>query len=98
MEEEQDGFKQTNLNSVKRLKERGHYDKTTVYSIVDEGYLAHVGFIDDSASEKTQSQPIGTQTVLALYQEIFLRTKIQLNKFPTALRDSCFQITDLLRS
>eukprot|EP01122_Echinamoeba_exundans_P013581 TRINITY_DN5952_c0_g1_i2.p1 TRINITY_DN5952_c0_g1~~TRINITY_DN5952_c0_g1_i2.p1 ORF type:complete len:238 (+),score=29.47 TRINITY_DN5952_c0_g1_i2:29-742(+) len=58
MAEEEDTFKQTNLNSVRRLKERGHYDKTTVYDVVDEGFLAHVGFIDDSASDKTQSQPI----------------------------------------
>jgi uncharacterized protein len=60
MAEEEDTFKQTNLNSVRRLKERGHYDKTDVYDVVDEGFLAHVGFVDDSASDKTPTQPIGT--------------------------------------
>lgn len=34
----------SNRNTVKRVPKRGHYDKETVYAILDEGFLAHVGF------------------------------------------------------
>lgn len=34
----------TNLNKVKRVPKRGHYDKESVYQILDAGFLAHVGF------------------------------------------------------
>ena len=32
---------------VKRLKDRGTYDKKTVHSILDEAFIAHVGFVKD---------------------------------------------------
>jgi nitroimidazol reductase NimA-like FMN-containing flavoprotein (pyridoxamine 5'-phosphate oxidase superfamily) len=32
---------------VKRLPKRGHYDKQTIYSILDEAYLCHVSFMHD---------------------------------------------------
>lgn len=31
-------------NKVKRIPKRGHYDKETVYEILDGGFLCHVGF------------------------------------------------------
>lgn len=31
-------------SKVRRIPERGHYDKALVFSILDEGYLCHVGF------------------------------------------------------
>jgi len=31
-------------NELKRLPERGRYDRSTVYGILDEGLMAHVGF------------------------------------------------------
>ncbi len=34
----------TQRNKVKRLPKRGHYDRETVYSILDDGFLCHVGF------------------------------------------------------
>ncbi len=37
-------FPQTDLNKVKRLPKRGEYDKKTVYDIVDETLICHVGF------------------------------------------------------
>lgn len=40
-------FSQTDLNKVRRLPQRGHYDKETVYSIVDEALICHAGFVVD---------------------------------------------------
>ena len=34
----------TDRTRVKRLPERGAYDKKTIYSILDEGLVCHVGF------------------------------------------------------
>ena len=33
---------------VKRVPKRGHYDKETIYSILDKEFMCHVGFIHDS--------------------------------------------------
>jgi nitroimidazol reductase NimA-like FMN-containing flavoprotein (pyridoxamine 5'-phosphate oxidase superfamily) len=38
-------FKQTEQSKVRRLAERGKYDHETVYSILDEGFICHVGFV-----------------------------------------------------
>ncbi|MDP1675591.1 MAG: pyridoxamine 5'-phosphate oxidase family protein [Bacteroidota bacterium] len=38
-------FPQTDLNKVKRLPKRGQYDKKTIYQIVDEALICHVGFV-----------------------------------------------------
>src|SRR3954447_4414016 len=32
---------------VRRLAERGRYDAGTIHAIIDEAYLAHVGFVVD---------------------------------------------------
>lgn len=40
-------FPKTQQNKVRRLPQRGHYDKDTVYAIVDEALICHVGFVDD---------------------------------------------------
>lgn len=40
-------YKQSDTNQVRRQPKRGHYDKATLYSILDEGYLCHVGFTVD---------------------------------------------------
>jgi nitroimidazol reductase NimA-like FMN-containing flavoprotein (pyridoxamine 5'-phosphate oxidase superfamily) len=37
-------FPKTPLNTVRRLSKRGQYDETTVYSIIDESLICHVGF------------------------------------------------------
>ena len=34
-------------NSVKRIPDRGHYDKATVYEILDSAFVCHVGFAVD---------------------------------------------------
>jgi len=36
---------QTERSKVKRAPKRGHYDKETIYSILDAGQICHVGFI-----------------------------------------------------
>ncbi len=33
-----------NTNKVKRIPKRGHYDKATIYEILDVGFLCHLGF------------------------------------------------------
>lgn len=40
-------FPQTNRTNLKRLPKRGHYDYDTVYGILDEGFICHVGFVLD---------------------------------------------------
>ena len=40
-------FTPTDRTRVRRLPERGHYDRETVYPILDEGFICHVGFVVD---------------------------------------------------
>jgi uncharacterized protein len=37
-------FTRTNRNRIKRLPKRGQYDRETIYSILDEALICHVGF------------------------------------------------------
>jgi len=37
----------TEKTRVKRLHERGHYDRETVYAILDAGFICHVGYVID---------------------------------------------------
>ena len=40
-------FTTEDKNRVKRRPDRGHYDTATVYGIIDETMLCHIGFIQD---------------------------------------------------
>jgi uncharacterized protein len=40
-------FPKTSLNKVQRLPARGNYDSETIYKIVDEALICHVGFVSD---------------------------------------------------
>jgi nitroimidazol reductase NimA-like FMN-containing flavoprotein (pyridoxamine 5'-phosphate oxidase superfamily) len=40
-------FPETDRTKLKRLPKRGHFDRETVYSILDEGFICHVGFVLD---------------------------------------------------
>jgi nitroimidazol reductase NimA-like FMN-containing flavoprotein (pyridoxamine 5'-phosphate oxidase superfamily) len=40
-------FPQTDRTKLKRLPKRGHFDRETVYSILDEGFICHAGFVVD---------------------------------------------------
>jgi nitroimidazol reductase NimA-like FMN-containing flavoprotein (pyridoxamine 5'-phosphate oxidase superfamily) len=37
-------FNKSNLNTVKRLPKRGHYDKETIFGILDEHFVCHLGW------------------------------------------------------
>src|SRR5262245_30842107 len=38
-------FPKTDRTTLKRLPKRGHYEHDTVYAILDEGFICHVGFV-----------------------------------------------------
>ncbi|MEZ5347485.1 MAG: pyridoxamine 5'-phosphate oxidase family protein [Pyrinomonadaceae bacterium] len=40
-------FDQTEKTKLRRLPKRGSFDRETIYSILDEGFLCHVGFTVD---------------------------------------------------
>jgi uncharacterized protein len=40
-------FEPTPLTRVKRLPERGRYDRETVHAILDAGFICHVGYVVD---------------------------------------------------
>jgi nitroimidazol reductase NimA-like FMN-containing flavoprotein (pyridoxamine 5'-phosphate oxidase superfamily) len=40
-------FPKTDQNHIKRLPERGHYDRETIYRILDEALICHVGFAEN---------------------------------------------------
>jgi uncharacterized protein len=40
-------FAKRTLNRIRQKPGRGHYDKQTIYSIVDEALVCHVGMVDD---------------------------------------------------
>lgn len=40
-------FEKTEMNRVRRLPQRGAYDAATIYAIVDEALICHVGFVQE---------------------------------------------------
>ncbi len=40
-------FAATELNKLHRLPQRGHYDRETIYAILDAAMVCHVGFVQD---------------------------------------------------
>ena len=40
-------FPVTDVNRVRRVRERGKYDEATIHAILDAGFVAHVAFVDD---------------------------------------------------
>ena len=38
----------TNRTKVKRLPDRGRYDRETIYAILEEAFICHVGFVIES--------------------------------------------------
>jgi uncharacterized protein len=41
-------FSKTTRNKVKRLPDRGYYDSSVIYPIIDEALICHVGFVQDN--------------------------------------------------
>jgi hypothetical protein len=37
---------QTGKNRIKRFPQRGHYDQETIYRILDEALICHIGFVE----------------------------------------------------
>lgn len=50
-----DNFTPTEKTRVRRMPERGHYDRETVYRILDAGFICNVGYVIDD-------QPLVTPT------------------------------------
>jgi nitroimidazol reductase NimA-like FMN-containing flavoprotein (pyridoxamine 5'-phosphate oxidase superfamily) len=46
-ETEEPDFRPTPRTRIRRLRERGHYDRKTVYEILDAGLVCHVGYVID---------------------------------------------------
>jgi nitroimidazol reductase NimA-like FMN-containing flavoprotein (pyridoxamine 5'-phosphate oxidase superfamily) len=40
-------FTKTKKTRIQRLPKRGHYDRETIYQILDEALICHVGFVED---------------------------------------------------
>jgi nitroimidazol reductase NimA-like FMN-containing flavoprotein (pyridoxamine 5'-phosphate oxidase superfamily) len=40
-------FSKTGKNKIQRLPKRGHYDRETIYKILDEALICHVGFVEN---------------------------------------------------
>jgi nitroimidazol reductase NimA-like FMN-containing flavoprotein (pyridoxamine 5'-phosphate oxidase superfamily) len=53
-------FTPTDRSKVKRLHERGHYDRETVHAILDAGLIAHIGYVIPDGSNG--GQPFVTPT------------------------------------
>ena len=47
MQQRLDAFTPTGRTKVKRAPDRGHYDRQTVYEILDAGLMCHVGYVID---------------------------------------------------
>jgi nitroimidazol reductase NimA-like FMN-containing flavoprotein (pyridoxamine 5'-phosphate oxidase superfamily) len=43
-----ENFSQTERTTLKRLPKRGNYERETIYQILDEGFVCHVGFVVDN--------------------------------------------------
>lgn len=44
-----ESYKVSKQNKVRQLREKGSYDKATVFAILDAGLIAHVAFVQDGA-------------------------------------------------
>ena len=86
-----DNFPKTDLNKVKRLPKRGHYDKETIYSIVDDALICHVGMCIDG-------QPVVIPTIHARQGDNILlhgaSTSRMLNHVATGA-ELCVTVTHL---
>lgn len=51
-------FEIDSLNKIRRLPQRGHYDRETIYAILDAARICHVGFVQDG-------QPVVIPTLYA---------------------------------
>ena len=79
----------TEKNRVVRVPERGHYDRETIYQIVDEALICHVGLVQDS-------EPVVIPTLHARKDnEILLHgaTKSRLMRYAQSGQTMCIALT-----
>ena len=43
----------TNVNKVKRVHDRGRYDKDTIHAILDAALVCHIAYVIDGQDRKT---------------------------------------------
>ena len=75
--------------SVKRLKDRGAYDIDTIYSILDEGKICHVGFVVDGQPYVIPMAYARINNKLILHGSVLSRL---LNKLASGI-DVCVTVT-----
>lgn len=84
-------FEKTDLNRVKRIPKRGHYDKATIYPIVDEALICHVGLIHEG-------KPVVIPTIHARSEDAILIHGASTSRLMTHTgggNDICITITHL---
>src|SRR3954469_19633391 len=82
-------FTPTTRTQVRRLPQRGVYDKSEVYAILDEGFICHVGFAIDA-------QPYVIPTGYARLDETLIIHGSQASRMLRALTtgiDVCVTVT-----
>ena len=82
-------FIQTERTKLKRLPKRGYFDRETVYGILDEGFICHVGFAPDG-------QPVVIPTGYARVGDTFYIHGSQASRMLRTLSggvDACVTVT-----
>jgi nitroimidazol reductase NimA-like FMN-containing flavoprotein (pyridoxamine 5'-phosphate oxidase superfamily) len=80
---------QTERTKLKRLPKRGHFDRETVYGILDEGFICHVGFAP-------QGQPFVIPTGYARVEDMLYVHGSQASRMLRTLSggiDACVTVT-----
>ncbi|MEM8524094.1 MAG: pyridoxamine 5'-phosphate oxidase family protein [Bacteroidota bacterium] len=85
-------FSTTERNKVKRIPKRGHYDKATVYEILDAAFVAHVGFAIDG-------QPFIIPTAYGRKEDVIYLHGASTSRMLVALKEQaqpiCITVTHL---
>ena len=84
-----DSFTPTVRSAVKRLPARGEYERESVYRILDEGFICHVGFV-------VEGQPFVIPTGYARRGEVLYIHGSQASRMLRALKagiDVCVTVT-----
>ena len=82
-------FIQTERTKLKRLPKRGYFDRETVYGILDEGFICHVGFAPEG-------QPVVIPTGYARVDDKFYIHGSQASRMLRTLSggvDACVTVT-----
>lgn len=82
-------FTQTERTKLKRLPKRGFFDRETVYGILDEGFICHVGFAPEG-------QPVVIPTGYARVDDILYIHGSQASRMLRTLSggvDACVTVT-----